>query len=272
MKPEGLWTSIWRFLLLFSFGGVYIALAAVVLRPSSTQAKSEPFLFPDQISISSWQFVDADVIEGPNVRRQGRRYRYAQNERTLVATLWYGRDGRACQNLLREQLSASGLPASSEQASEEQVSADQISGDRIGNVSADEAQVGGGRVGGGRVGSAQVGDASVQAASAISVHTSIEGSYRYISQLGVDSLQALIDARGGSVVTHEQFMRNRYRYFLRPRSMLRWLTGKESIVGDHDCLLTELSIETTSALSRPLLDSAWQDVSQWGQAQLYAKP
>ncbi|EDX84920.1 hypothetical protein S7335_2619 [Synechococcus sp. PCC 7335] len=246
MKPKGLWVSVWYLLLLASFGGVYFALAAVIMRPSATQAKSEPFLFPAQIPLSGWQSIDTEPIVSSDVPQQGQQYRYLQNERTMIVDLWYGRNGRACQQLLRRKLTPSEVPASSSQGS----------GDGVNEEQADSAKT------------------QNAAGYASSVHETAHGSYKHISGIGEDSIQAVIDARGGSVVTQEQFIRNRYQYFLRPRSMLRWLTGRESITGDHDCLLTELSIPTqsTSAVStRSLLESTWQDIFQWGQAQLYVR-
>lgn len=245
MKFEGFWSSAWRFVLLASFGGVYFALATVILRPSATQARSESFHFPAQLPLSGWQLVNTNSIVGPSVRQQGQQYQYVQNGRSMTAQLWYGRDGRACQRLLQQ-------PASSDLSTlGAQVSANQAS-DATSNSA----------------------EAQNVSAYTPSIHETVDGSYKYISQIGADSIQAVVDSRGGSVVTREQFIRNRYQYFLRPQPMLRWLTGKESITGDHDCLLIELSTptESTSAAStHSLLKSTWQELSQWGQAQLYAK-
>lgn len=251
MKSKGLWTSVWHLLLLASFGGVYFALAAVIMRPAATQAESDPFLFPAQIALSEWQLVDTKSIASSDVPQQGQQYRYIQNERTLTVDLWYGRNGRACQRLLRRQLAPSDVSTSSSQ----------VNGDRVIDDPANEDRAD---------------DAKTQNASGYTstVHETADGLYKHISGMGEDSVKAVIDARGASVVTPEQFIRNRYQYFLRPQSMLRWLTGRESFTGDHDCLLTELSISTDSdsaASTRALLEPTWQDLSQWGKAQLYAR-
>ena len=262
MKVEGLWTSVWRFLLLASFSGIYFALVAVILRPSATQAKSDPFDFPEQIPLSDWLPVDTESIEDSDVRSQGQRYRYLQNERTLTVELWYGRNGRACQRLLQQKLASSDLITSANQKG------DQAIEDQAGNVRVGDDQVTDNQV---TTDPAKSVQAQTVTAYPSSVHQTADGSYKYINQKGEDSIQAVIDARGETVVTHEQFIRNRYQYFLRPSSMLRWLIGQESITGDHDCFLTELSMPTepTSAVSTPsLLKSTWQDLSQWGQAQL----
>jgi cyanosortase A-associated protein len=115
--------------------------------------------------------------------------------------------------------------------------------------------------------------ASEQAQTA-SVYETASGPYKYSTRSGESYLQSVIDSRGGSLVSYDQFVRNRYQYFLRPQSMIRWLTGEESFVGDHDCLSTELLLTASPDVavdSQASLESAWQDLSRWGYAQLNSK-
>lgn len=114
-------------------------------------------------------------------------------------------------------------------------------------------------------------DEQMQAAS---IYETVDGLYRYGSQSGESYLQSVVDSRGGSLVSYDQFVRNRYRYFLRPHSMLQWLIGEESVVGSHDCLSAELSLiadPDSTADSRASLEMAWQDLSRWGYEQLNSK-
>lgn len=116
--------------------------------------------------------------------------------------------------------------------------------------------------------------ASAQA-QAISIYETVDGLYKYGTQSGESYLQSVVDSRGGSLVNHDQFVRNRYQHFLRPQPMLRWLTGRESLIGDHDCLSTELLLTAepdSAADSRVSLESTWQDLSRWGYNQLNSKP
>jgi len=109
---------------------------------------------------------------------------------------------------------------------------------------------------------------------AASVFETASGLYQYGAHSGESYLQSVIDSRGGSLVSYDQFVRNRYQYFLRPLSMVRWLTGEESVVGDHDCLSTELLLTASpdaAVDSRASLESAWQDLSRWGYEQLNSK-
>ncbi len=115
--------------------------------------------------------------------------------------------------------------------------------------------------------------ASEQAQTA-SVYETASGPYKYSTRSGESYLQSVIDSRGGSLVSYDQFVRNRYQYFLRPQSMIRWLTGEESFVGDHDCLSTELLLTASPDVavdSQASLESAWQDLSRWGYSQLNSK-
>ncbi len=242
MKLDKLWVTVWRFLLLASFSSIGLALGTVILRPAATQAKSETFSFPPQVTLSGWQLVGTEPMEGEGPQQQGQRYRYVQNEHSLDVELWYGRNGNACKRLFQQgDPSASALPLQSGQA---------------GLNTAQSAQM-----------------QNTQAQNAL-VYETDDGSYEYFSQSGVTYLQAVIDSRGGSVVTLDQFIQNRYRYFLRPQPMLRWLMGKETITGGHDCLSAELSLPVRSAAagdSRPILELAWQNLSRWGYEQLNSK-
>ncbi|MEM8503548.1 MAG: cyanoexosortase A system-associated protein [Cyanobacteria bacterium P01_D01_bin.1] len=247
MKLEKIWIPVWRLLLLTSFGGVCFALLTVILRPTATSAEVAPFDFPDQLPLANWRLVETESLEGPGPGQQGALYRYAQiaaqsdsqpdfqSDRSLEVELWYGRNGNVCRRLLQQELAK------------------------------DDGMAGEGEI---------AGEIDSEQAQAPSIHETADGLYRYGSQSGESYLQSVIDSRGDNLVSYDQFVRNRYQYFLRPQSMLRWLVGRESIVGDHDCLSTELLLtaDPNSATdNRVPLESAWQDLSRWGREQLNSK-
>lgn len=78
-------------------------------------------------------------------------------------------------------------------------------------------------------------------------------------------LSTCINPRGGSTVTHEQFMQNRSTYDMRFSRLLPWLLGQEDL-RDLRCLWAHLSIPLNRASPEhayQVLENAWFSWYQW---------
>lgn len=78
-------------------------------------------------------------------------------------------------------------------------------------------------------------------------------------------LSSCINSRGGSTVTPEQFIKNRYRYDLNLNHFQSWLFGNESLL-DRRCLLVNLSTpinKTNPISSYQFLEKAWFSCYKW---------
>jgi cyanosortase A-associated protein len=72
-------------------------------------------------------------------------------------------------------------------------------------------------------------------------------------------LVSCINARGGSTINSEQFMKNRYNYDINFKRFLPWLMGKESSI-DLRCLWTYLSLpinKNSPEITYQTLEQAW---------------
>ncbi len=80
-------------------------------------------------------------------------------------------------------------------------------------------------------------------------------------------LSTCINSRGGSTITSEQFLHNRYIYDFKYSLLLSWLQGKES-PRDLRCLWTHLSTPVNDLepeVAYRILKTAWLDLYHWWQ-------
>jgi len=99
------------------------------------------------------------------------------------------------------------------------------------------------------------------------------GFYGVLAHEGRAYLSACINRQGGSTVTEQQFMRNRYVHDLQVNRVLPWLLGRETLI-DRRCLWTLMSMplsmgaESNSIASEKALkalETAWFSWYQWWQ-------
>ena len=81
-------------------------------------------------------------------------------------------------------------------------------------------------------------------------------------------LRSCINPRGGSAITYNQFIRNRYTSDLNPSRLLSWLLSQEPL-RDHRCLWNHLSISikgTSPEQAYAILETVWSAWYKWWQA------
>ncbi|MBD2503650.1 cyanoexosortase A system-associated protein [Anabaena azotica] len=87
------------------------------------------------------------------------------------------------------------------------------------------------------------------------------GYYTLYSDSKQAYLTACINPRGGSTVTSNQFMQNRYTYDLAWNRLLPWIFGQE-VLRDNRCIWTQVSIPLNGAVDSsvyPILESFWAE-------------
>jgi cyanosortase A-associated protein len=89
------------------------------------------------------------------------------------------------------------------------------------------------------------------------------GFYSLFTYEGRSHLAACINPRGGSTITSDQFLANRYKYDLQWQNLLAWLLGKGSIP-DKRCLWVNLSLpQVGEKTTYPILEKAWSSWYSW---------
>lgn len=90
------------------------------------------------------------------------------------------------------------------------------------------------------------------------------GFYSLFVHQGRSHLSACINPQGGSTVTREQFIANRFAHDFQLRHLVPWLLGKVSLP-DKRCLWVDFStpINQVSASTYPVLEKAWWSWYQW---------
>ena len=91
------------------------------------------------------------------------------------------------------------------------------------------------------------------------------GFYSLFAYAGRSHLAACINPRGGSTITGDQFLANRYAYDFQLQSLLLWLLGKAGLP-DKRCLWVVLSMPQNRAsieATYPVLERAWRSWYQW---------
>lgn len=106
------------------------------------------------------------------------------------------------------------------------------------------------------------------------------GNYGVLAHNGRLYLTACINSRGESTLTNQQFQKNQYSYDLQPSRILPWVLGQKTSVFDERCLWTLMSVPLPPNAEANLpqvkeayqsLESAWEPIQQWWQANFPAE-
>lgn len=90
------------------------------------------------------------------------------------------------------------------------------------------------------------------------------GFYSLFTYQGRSHLAACLNAQGGSTVTRDQFLANRYSFDLQPQRILSWLLSNNNLV-EKRCLWVDLSLplQQSAASTYQILEQTWQPWARW---------